>query len=151
MRCLLFGLALLAACGQTPAAAPEPVTYANTIRALVEKRCADCHGPESPTLEVFKKDKKKYEDDEMGPRMDTYENLMVFVTGSDTGALMRRLDDGRHTKDGKPGNMNKHLGESPSERAANLALVRSWIGGWTLKRANEITPEERAAVRAPKD
>ena len=81
---ILIGTALVAAAG-TACLRPEPaprVTYENAIRAVVAARCADCHGPESPTLEAFKKDKKKYEDEETGPRMDTYENLMVFVNGA---------------------------------------------------------------------
>lgn len=156
MRTLvLLGAAAMAACTTAcsrplSAPAPERVTYENTIRALVAARCADCHGPESPTLADFKKDKKKYQDEETGPRMDTYENLTVFVNGADTGALMRRLDDGTNTKDGKPGNMNEHLGKTPAERAANLALFKRWVGGWSLKRAKEMSPEERAAVLAPR-
>ncbi len=81
--------------------------------------------------------------------MDTYENLMIFVNGPDTGALMRRLDDGTHTKKGKPGNMYEMLGEDPAERAANLTIFKRWVGGWTLKRASFITDAERAAIRAP--
>ena len=29
--------------------------------------------------------------------MDTYANFMIFVNGKETGALMRRLDDGKNT------------------------------------------------------
>jgi hypothetical protein len=34
--------------------------------------------------------------------VDTCESLMVVVKGSDAGALMRRLDNGKNTRDGKP-------------------------------------------------
>lgn len=149
----LFALATLAAagCSQPAPDSPGPVTYENTIRALVEKKCGECHGPKSPTLEEFEKNKQAYKDKDLGPRYDTYENLMIFVNGPDTGALMRRLDDGANTKDKKPGNMNKHLGETPAERAANLAIFKRWVGGWTLKRKNEITDAERAAIHAPRN
>jgi hypothetical protein len=83
-----------------------------------------------------------------GPRMDTYENLMIFVNGKDTGALMRRLDDGKHTKDGKSGNMFKFLGKTDQERAMNLKLVKEWISGWTLKRKAEMTEDDLRAIKA---
>jgi hypothetical protein len=73
---------------------------------------------------------------------------MVFVNGKDTGALMRRLDDGKNTKDGKPGNMYIKLGETDSERAKNLEIIKKWVGGWTLKRKAEITEEELKAIKA---
>jgi hypothetical protein len=140
----------LAACSEPAPAAPRTVTYENTIRALVDKRCGDCHGPKSPTMEEFDKNKQAFKDKDTGPRYDTYEHLLVVVNGADLGALMRRLDDGTNTKDKKPGNMHEHLGETPEERAANLAIFKKWVGGWTLKRKNEVTPEERAAILAPR-
>lgn len=73
---------------------------------------------------------------------------MIVVNGSDTGALMRRLDDVTNTKDGKPGNMHGNLGKDAAERAANLAIFKQWVGGWTLKRANEISDAERNAILA---
>jgi len=143
----------LAGCLAAPAktASGDRVTHENAIAPLIEKQCGECHGKDSPNMEEFEQDKERYKKEKLGPRLDSYENLIVFVNGSDTGALMRRLDDGAHTKDGKPGNMHKKLGESDSERSANLALFKSWVGGWTLKRAKEITPEERAAILAPRN
>jgi len=70
------------------------------------------------------------------------------VNGKDTGALMRRLDDGKHTKDGKAGNMYMSLGETDLERAKNLETIKKWVGGWTLKRKAEITEEELKAIKA---
>ena len=131
--------------------AQEKVTYTNAIAALVEKRCAECHGPKSPTMAEFDKDKQAFKDKDLGPRYDTYDNLLVVVNGADLGALMRRLDDGKNTKDGKPGNMNKHLGETPEERAKNLDTFKRWVGGWTLKRKAEVTDAERSAILAPKE
>lgn len=48
------------------------------------------------------RDKEGYKKKNKGPRLDIYESLMVVVKGSDAGALMRRLDNGKNTKDGKP-------------------------------------------------
>lgn len=141
--------ALLAACSTAPGTSPR-VTYENTIRHIVDTRCSDCHGTTAPSMEEFKKDQEGYKAKHLGPRMDTYESLMVMVNGSDTGAIMRRLDDGANTKDNKPGNMYRHLGGSDAERAANLALFKRWIGGWTLKRGKDITEAERKAILAPR-
>ncbi len=143
-------LALLAGCG-TPPSAPARTTYENTIRALVDKKCGDCHGPKSPSMEEFGKAKQSFTDKDLGPRYDTYEHLSVVVNGADFGALMRRLDDGANTKDGKPGNMHEHLGETASERAAALALFKRWVGGWTLKRKGEVGDAERGAILAPRN
>ncbi len=148
IRCLLL-LAATSGCG-TPASPARP-TYENAIRVLVEKRCGECHGPKSPTMEEFDKNKQAFKDKDLGPRYDSYENLLVVVNGADLGALMRRLDDGRNTKDGKPGNMYKHLGESAAERAANLDVFQRWVGGWTLKRKAEVSDAERAALLAPRN
>jgi hypothetical protein len=59
-----------------------------------------------------------------------------ITTGkNDTGALMRRLDDGtsQHAG-GKPGNMYLYLGSTDAERAAKLKLVKAWVGdgAWNL-------------------
>jgi hypothetical protein len=81
--------------------------------------------------------------------MDTYANLIVFVKGSDAGALMRRLDDGRSTKDGKPGNMYLNLGGTDAERAQTLDLFKKWVGTWTLKRRKELSEAELRTITAP--
>jgi hypothetical protein len=69
--------------------------------------------------------------------MDTYERFIAFIAWPDTGALMRRLDDGKNPlAGGKPGNMNQYLGATDTERATNLKLVKAWVGegGWNLNR-----------------
>jgi hypothetical protein len=121
------------------------VTYREHIRPVWENRCAECHGPESPYAGDFEEDEARYVQDLKGPRMDSYADLVFFIAWPDTGALMRRLDDGANTADGKPGNMYEHLGESEEERQRNLALFKAWVGGdeaWILKRSGEITKEE---------
>lgn len=148
---IVFGItAALAGCSSQPTAT-ERVTYENTIRPLIAQRCLDCHGDDAPTMEEFKKDRERYEKDKLGPRMDSYEALMVMVNGSDTGAIMRRLDDGANTKDGKPGNMYKRLAKEDDLRAERLALFKRWVGSWNLKRAKDITDEEKKAVLAPRN
>lgn len=112
------------------------VTYRKDIRPLWEARCAACHGAQSPYLGEFLENKDKYKKLMQGPRMDTYADLIIFVGWPDTGAIMRRLDNGENTKDGKPGNMYQYLGDSDEERSKNFKLFRDWVGkdAWTHKR-----------------
>ncbi len=126
------------------------VTYENTIRALVKEQCSECHGSDSPTMEEFDKDKEGFKKKKLGPRFDTYEYLIEVVSGGDAGALMRRLDDGTNTKDGKPGNMYKNLGSDDREKADKLALFKRWVGHWSLKRAKELSDDERKLITAPR-
>ena len=79
-------LLLMVGCS-SPAPSKAPVTYENGIRQLTVKQCRECHGPKSPMLAEFKKDKKGYKEKDLGPRMDSYDTLIIFVNGSDTGAL----------------------------------------------------------------
>ena len=136
--------------GAASAAEKKTVTYENTIKKIQDERCLACHGPDSPTIEEFDKDKAGFKKKMKGPSMDTYENLMVFVNGSDAGAIMRRLDDGKSTKDGKPGNMYAYLADDDKERAEHLAKFKKWIGSWNLKKRKELTEAELKAVKAPK-
>ena len=124
------------------------VTYEKDVKSIISKGCLLCHGSDAPNIEEFDKNKEGFKQENKVPRMDTYENLMIFVNGKDTGALMRRLDDGKNTKDGKPGNMYINLGGPDLERAKNLETIKKWVGGWTLKRKAEITAEELKAIRA---
>ena len=124
------------------------MTYEKDVKSIISKRCLSCHGSNAPTIEEFKKNEEGFKQKNKGPRMDTYENLMNFVNGKDTGALMRRLDDRKNTKDGKAGNMYNSLGGTDAEKAENLLVIKKWIGGWTLKRSAEITDTERKAIKA---
>ncbi len=141
-----------AACGAAlwvgVASAEEATTYRKHIKPLFEARCAMCHGADSaPELGDFKEAKEKWMADMKGMRMDTYSHLVAYAAWPDTGALMRRLDDGKNAKDGKPGNMNKHLGKTDAEIAKNLAVFKAWVGNWTLKRWKEITKEELDGIK----
>ena len=123
-------------------------TYEKDVKPIMAKRCVSCHGSNAPTIEEFDTNKEGFKKQNKGPRMDTYKNLMVFVNGKDTGAFMRRLDDGKNTKEGQPGNMYKWLGSTDEERAKNLGVIKKWVGGWTLKRKSAITEGELKAIEA---
>lgn len=134
--------------GAVNAAGKADVTYEKDVKKIISEHCLSCHGSDAPTMEAFKKDQEGFKKAMKGPRADTYANLMVMVNGSDTGALMRRLDDGKSTKDGKPGNMYNYIGGTEVEKAANLKVIKAWVGGWSLKRAKEISQDELKAIRA---
>jgi hypothetical protein len=112
------------------------VTYRNDIKPLVKAQCDECHGATAPTLAEFLLDQEKFKKEKTGPRTDNYADLLQLIGWPDSGALMRRLDDGSSTPDKKPGNMYKYLGETEAERAKNLVLFKAWIGegGWNLNR-----------------
>jgi hypothetical protein len=122
----------------TFSAAADEVTYRKHIRPLFQQECAVCHGADAPYLGDFKENKPEYVEKNLGPRMDTYAGLIFFIGWPDTGAIMRRLDDGKSTKDGKPGNMFEHLGDDVQERQKHLSIFKAWVGeeAWTLKRWN---------------
>ncbi len=132
---LSFFVSVACAAVAVPALAAD-VTYRNDIKPFIKAQCAECHAGDAPTLAEFKLNEKKYTEDKLGPRTDTYENLLQIVVFPDHGAFMRRLDDGTNTPDKKPGNMYKHLGETDAERAKNLLMIKAWVGegAWNLNR-----------------
>jgi len=121
-----------------PAMAQEEVTYRQHIEPMMKKYCNECHAaPDAPTMADFKLDEEKWKKAKIGPRLDSYEHLVILVAYPSTGAIMRRLDDGTSQyANGKPGNMYKYLGKTDEERQANLAIMKSWVGegGWNLNR-----------------
>lgn len=125
LRTLIAGCALAAISSASLAA---DVTYRKHIKPLWVQLCADCHGAHAPYLGDFEENRKKFEATRTGPRMDTYADLIFYVGWPDTGALMRRLDDGKAAADGKPGNMYQYLGGSEEERQKNLMLFKEWVG-----------------------
>lgn len=126
----------------------EEITYRKHVKPLFDTKCISCHGPDSaPEYEAFKSEKEKWLAMKKGMRMDTYSHLIFYTAWPDTGALMRRLDDGKNTKDGKPGNMYHYLGTSEEERQRNLNLFKEWVSHWTLKRWPEITKGDLDKIR----
>ena len=126
------------------------VDYRKDIRPLWEAKCSTCHGADAPYHGEFKAEKDKFIAIKKGPRMDTYADLLYFVTWLDTGALMRRLDNGKSAPDGKAGNMYQHLGTTDAEREKNLAVFKAWVGedAWTLKRRDAISKDELMKIQA---
>ncbi len=121
----------------TGSAVAQEVTYRGQIAALWQNKCIACHGAQSPERADFLLDEKGYAAKSQGPRMDSYERFIAFIAWPDTGALMRRLDDGSSAYGGgKPGNMHQYLGATEAERATNLKLVKAWVGNgaWNLNR-----------------
>lgn len=114
----------------------QDVTYRKQVRPLWEAKCASCHGADAPYYGDFREDKDRYVGEELGPRMDSYADLIFFVGWPDTGAFMRRLDDGKLSESGEPGNMYTYLGGDESERQQNLKLMKAWVGesAWKLTR-----------------
>jgi mono/diheme cytochrome c family protein len=145
---LLMLVAAWALVGVSGSATAQSVTYENTVKKILAEQCMGCHGAGAPTLAQFDKDKEGWKKKMKGPRFDNYSDLMILVNGSDAGALMRRLDDGKSTKDGKPGNMYVWLGGSDAERAQRLDVMKKWVGNWSLKRRKDLTEGELRSIIA---
>lgn len=126
--CAMFGVSI--------AGIAADMTYRKDIRPLWVQKCAACHGAEAPYLGDREENTKKFDALFKGPRMDTYADLVFFVGWPDTGALMRRLDDGKSASGGKPGNMYQYLGGTDEERQKNLNLFKDWVGkdAWKFNR-----------------
>ena len=133
---LRTAIAFCAVFGVSIAGFAADVTYRKDIRPLMVQKCLFCHGTDAPYLGDFEENKKKFEAAFKGPRMDTYADVVFFIGWPDTGAIMRRLDDGKNTSDGKPGNMYQNLGATEEERQKNLNLFKEWVGkdAWKLNR-----------------
>ena len=141
---------------QLVVSAASAQTYRSHVQPLIKAQCAECHGADAPTLAEFKLDEEKYKKEKLGPRTDTYENLLQIMVYPDSGAFMRRVDDGTSTSDKKPGNMYKHLGATDAERHTNFKMLQSWVGegAWNLNRWGAkgempaITKEQMDKVKA---
>lgn len=136
-------LTLLTATG----ALATETTWTGTIKGIFDKQCSACHGSNAPEYAQFKKEKQAWTAKGIGMRMDSYSLLISYVGWPQTGALMRRLDDGSGSASKKPGNMYQYLGATEAERQTNLALFKSWVGTWNLKRWADSTKEELTAIK----
>lgn len=137
-RVLAYCVALVAGLSLAPSASAEEVTYRKHIRPLWVEKCGACHGADAPYYGDFKEARDDFVAQELGPRMDTYADLIFFIGWPDTGAMMRRLDDGKTQAEGKAGNMYEYLGDDEEERQRNLAIFKAWVGpdAWKLNRWN---------------
>lgn len=124
-----------------PANAQE-VKYTTHIKPVFDAKCGSCHGKENLEYEVWKKDAKKLTENMVGMKMDTFRTLIAYVLWPNTGALMRRLDNGQNSKEGKPGNMYEFLGATKEEREKNLSLFKQWVPVWKLGRIGDLSKEE---------
>ncbi|SNB45517.1 cytochrome C [Geobacter sp. DSM 9736] len=130
------------------AANAQETTWSGNIRDIVERKCNSCHGAESaPEYQLFKREKDTWLAKGQGMRMDSYSHLVSFVGWPNTGALMRRLDDGKSSKEGKAGNMHQYLGATEEERQKNLTIFKAWVGNWSLKRWPDSTKEELNGIK----
>ncbi len=104
------------------------------MQPIVEKQCAACHGAKEPEYAEWNVQREKNKD--LAPRLDSYAPIMNYVVWPATGALMRRLDDGKSASGAKPGNMYRFLGSTDDERARNLQTIKAWLGdgAWNLNR-----------------
>lgn len=149
-------LAVLTALAATVSA--QATSYRVDIAPLWKSKCVACHGAQSPERADFLLDEKGFAAKMKGPRMDSYERFIAFIAWPDTGSLMRRLDDGKaQYAGGNPGNMYQNLGSTDAERAANLKLVKAWVGegGWNLNRWNQkgdvpaVRKEQLEKIKVP--
>ncbi|MCM2265546.1 MAG: cytochrome C [Desulfuromonadales bacterium] len=140
-------LSFILFCLAVTAASATEVTYSQQIKPLVAARCVACHGADAPEYPAFKKEKDAWLAKGIGPRMDSYAHLIYYTGWPDTGALMRRLDDGAGKDDKKPGNMYQHLGDNEAERQANLALFKGWVGNWSHKKFDALTKDDLAGIK----
>jgi hypothetical protein len=117
--------------GLAASATAQDLSWRNGIGTLIQDKCEECHGASRPEYQDWNLgDKKK------GSRIVSYADFMSYVMWPATGAVMRRLDDGKSNADGKAGNMYEHLGETDAERAENLAKIKTWLGegAWNQNR-----------------
>jgi mono/diheme cytochrome c family protein len=128
-----LAIAAAIACFATAAGAQD-VTWRKDVGPIVAAKCGGCHGANAPEYNDWMAlgDEKR---SKVPARMDTYPHFMSYVVWPATGAMMRRLDDGK-AAGGKPGNMYAFLGSSDEERAKNLATIKAWLGegAWNLNR-----------------
>jgi hypothetical protein len=118
------------------------VTWRKDVEPILKAQCYPCHSGGAPELEEWELNKDANLENMQGMKMDTFRSVIAYVVWPNTGALMRRLDNGENKKDGKPGNMYEHLGSTDDERAKNLETIKSWVGYWTTKRIKDLTYEE---------
>ena len=140
--------------GMSTSVGAQELTWRNDIQPIITAKCAGCHGASQPGFADWNVQRVKNKS--LAPRLDTYAFFMNHVVWPETGAIMRRLDDGKGTAGGKPGNMYAFLGADDTERAANLQKLKAWLGdgAWNLNRWKQrgdvpgITKEQLEKIKA---
>ncbi len=151
MRALTMAVALLPFINSYANA--QDLTWRKDVQPIVAAKCGGCHGANAPEFSEWMVQREKNKS--LSPRMDTHSHFMGYVVWPATGAMMRRLDDGK-AAGGKPGNMYQFLGASDAERAKNLQIIKTWLGdgAWNLNRWGAhgktpgITKEQLDRVKA---
>lgn len=132
----------------------QDLTWRRDVGPIVAAKCAMCHGANAPEFNdwmLLGDDTRRT----VASRMDTYPHFMSYVVWPATGAMMRRLDDGK-SAGGKPGNMYQSLGATEEERQKNLQTIKTWLGegAWNLNRWTArgdvpgITKEQLERIKA---
>ncbi|MDP1718210.1 MAG: cytochrome C [Burkholderiales bacterium] len=148
---ILVGLFAVAA---SATASAQDLTWRKDIQPIVAAKCAGCHGANQPAFAEWYVQREKNKN--LASRMDNYTDFMNYVVWPATGAMMRRLDDGKGAAGGKPGNMYGFLGADDAERAKNLQTLKAWLGegAWNLNRWEKrgdtpaITKEQLDKIKA---
>jgi hypothetical protein len=120
--------------GSITSAGAQELTWRKDIQPVIAAKCATCHGTSQPGFAEW--NVQRVNDKNLPPQLDTYAYFMNHVVWPETGAIMRRLDDGKGAPGGKPGNMYRYLGSDDAERAKNLQTIKAWLGdgAWNLNR-----------------
>ena len=148
---MLYG-ALLA--GVAATAGAQEMTWRKDVQPIIAAKCGGCHGAKQPEFSEWMVQREKNKS--LAPRMDTHAHFMNYVVWPATGAMMRRLDDGKGADGGKPGNMYAFLGADDAERTRNLQIIKAWLGegAWNLNRwetrgnSPGITKEQLDRIKA---
>lgn len=152
MKVMTIALGLFV--GFSASAGAQDLTWRKDIQPIIEAKCGMCHGPAKPEFTEWYVQREK--DKNLTSRMDTHAHFMNYVVWPATGAMMRRLDDGKGSSAGKPGNMYTFLGADDKERSSNLNKIKAWLGegAWNLNRWEKrgdtpgITKEQLDKVKA---
>ena len=88
MLTIFVGLFAIAA-----SASAQDVTWRKDVQPIIAAKCAGCHGPNQPGFADWNVQRVK--DKNLAPQLVTYAYLMNHVVWPETGAVMRRLDDGK--------------------------------------------------------
>jgi hypothetical protein len=120
--------------GIITSAGAQELTWRKDIQPIITAKCALCHGAKQPGVAEWNVQRVK--NASLAPRLDAYANFMNHVVWPETGAIMRRLDDGKGAPGAKPGNMYAMLGSDDAERGKNLQTIKTWLGAgaWNLNR-----------------
>ena len=121
-------LAVLLAAAAASSAGANDLTWRKDIGPMIATRCGTCHGAGAPEYNdgnLIPQEKRR-----SVPRMDSDPHFMSSVVWPATGAMKRRLDDGK-AAGGKSGNLYPYLGSSNEVRAGNLKMLNDWLGDGT--------------------